>query len=448
MAVDKRDFDMNEEYVPKYVLSMMKNLNMVVILYLTMVTAHSLSGYIFENSAMDFLMKVKRIPMEPWKLPMVSIGLYVCLLLLMSIPSRSKTRFLLKTIMELSIVFAISYVLNFSYTGLVLLIIADTMSYFSDMKQRILLVASIFVLYMLMDYDLLSARYSIISIEACWAYYNGETRSLLLGFKNILNSFNTIFFISYTIVLILTEVREKERVLDLNERLNLVNQELRTANEKLEEFARESEKAAETRERNRLAREIHDTLGHSLTGIATGIDACVMLVDIAPEATKEQLKAIANVARQGIKDVRRSVKALRPDALEAMDLKSALIQMMEETKKSTGVEIVYSLETKLKNFNKDEADVIYRILQESITNAIRHGKADKIKVRIEREFQMLKIHVEDNGIGCKNIQKGFGLHHMEERLDMLKGSLSCGGDKGFVIDASIPIRWGTEEEND
>lgn len=78
MAVDKRDFDMNEEYVPKYVLSMMKNLNMVVILYLTMVTAHSLSGYIFENSAMDFLMKVKRIPMEPWKLPMVSIGLSVC----------------------------------------------------------------------------------------------------------------------------------------------------------------------------------------------------------------------------------------------------------------------------------------------------------------------------------------------------------------------------------
>lgn len=174
----------------------------------------------------------------------------------------------------------------------------------------------------------------------------------------------------------------------------------------------------------------------------------MMLVDIAPEATKEQLKAIANVARQGVKDVRRSVKALRPDALETMDLKSALIQMMEEARRSTGVDISYQIETKLNHFNKDEEDIIYRIVQESITNAIRHGKADKIRVQIDRAFNLLNIHVEDNGVGCANIQKGFGLHHMEERLKMLKGSLSYRGDHGFVIDAGIPIRWGTEENND
>ena len=173
-----------------------------------------------------------------------------------------------------------------------------------------------------------------------------------------------------------------------------------------------------------------------------------MLVDIAPEATKEQLRAIANVARQGIKDVRRSVKALRPDALESLNLKSALIQMMEETKRSTGVEIAYQIEPALKGFNKDEEDVIYRIVQESITNAIRHGKADRVQVQISRNFNMLNIHIEDNGVGCGKVQKGFGLHHMEERLEMLKGSLSYCGDHGFVIDAGIPIRWGTEEEND
>ena len=439
---------MDKERFPKYVLGMMKNLNMVIILYLAIVTVHSLSGYIFEHSAMDFLMKVKRMPMEPWKLPVISIGLYLCLLLLLSIPCKSKSNFLFKTIIELGIVFAISYALNFSYTGMVFLIIAETMSYFSDMKQRIILVASIFVVYMLMDYNLLSAKYPIISMETCWAYYNRETQSLLLGLRNILNSLNMIIFISYTIVLILAEEKEKERILGLNERLNTANQELKLANKKLEEYARESEKTAETRERNRLAREIHDTLGHSLTGIITGIDACVMLVDIAPEATKEQLKAIANVARQGVKDVRRSVKALRPDALETLDLKSALIQMIEETKNSTGVQIIYQIEGKLKNFNKDEENIVYRIIQESITNAIRHGNANKIKIRIDREFNMLKIHVEDNGVGCDNIQKGFGLHHMEERLNMLNGSLSYCGENGFIIDAKIPIRWGTEEKND
>lgn len=142
------------------------------------------------------------------------------------------------------------------------------------------------------------------------------------------------------------------------------------------------------------------------------------------------------------------MKALRPDALETLDLKHALIRMMEETKRSTSVKILYEIGTKLKGFDKDEEDVIYRIVQESITNAIRHGKADQIWVRIDRDFNMLKIHIKDNGTGCDSIQKGFGLHHMEERLNMLHGSLSYNGADGFTVDAHIPIRWGTEEEND
>ena len=316
------------------------------------------------------------------------------------------------------------------------------------MKRRLLLVDSVCIVYLLLDYDLLSVKYPIISIEVCWEYYQRDIQSLLLGIRNVLSSLNTLAFIIYAIVLILAEVKEKERVLGLNERLHAANQELKEVNRKLEEYARESEKAAETRERNRLAREIHDTLGHSLTGIITGIDACVMLVDIAPEATREQLKAIANVARQGVKDVRRSVKALRPDALETLDLKHALIQMMEETKRSTGVDVQYEIRTGLKHLDRDEEDVVYRIVQESITNAIRHGKADRVQVRIDRSFNMLKIHLKDNGVGCSNIQKGFGLHHMEERLSMLHGSLSYHGDDGFVVDAEIPIRWGTEEESD
>lgn len=439
---------MDRNQFPGLVLGSMKHLNMVIILYLAGVTAYSLNGYIYENSAMDFLIKAKQISVVPWKLPMLAVGLYACLLLLLSIHCKKNISFLGKTVAELGVAFFLSYVMNFSYTGIVILIIADTMSYFSDMKRRLLLVASVCIVYLLLDYDLLSVRYPIISIEVCWEYYQRDIQSLLLGIRNVLSSLNTLAFIIYAIVLILAEVKEKERVLGLNERLHAANQELKEVNRKLEEYARESEKAAETRERNRLAREIHDTLGHSLTGIITGIDACVMLVDIAPEATREQLKAIANVARQGVKDVRRSVKALRPDALETLDLKHALIQMMEETKRSTGVDVQYEIRTGLKHLDRDEEDVVYRIVQESITNAIRHGKADRVQVRIDRSFNMLKIHLKDNGVGCSNIQKGFGLHHMEERLSMLHGSLSYHGDDGFVVDAEIPIRWGTEEESD
>ena len=240
---------------------------------------------------------------------------------------------------------------------------------------------------------------------------------------------------------ILAQSSEKARILKLN-------LELREANRKLEEYARESVKVAETRERNRLAREIHDTLGHSLTGIITGIEACVMIMDVAPEATKEQLHAIAEVARSGIRDVRRSVNALRPDALEHMDLGNALEQMIDGTRRSTGVTIDYECQIHLGGFSQDEEDIIYRIVQESITNAIRHGKATQIRVRIGREFHILDIHIQDNGTGCADIKKGFGLHHMQERLDILGGTLIYDGSHGFVIHAQIPIRWGKEEEDD
>lgn len=223
---------------------------------------------------------------------------------------------------------------------------------------------------------------------------------------------------------------------------------MQKANLRLEQYAEESVKMTETRERNRLAREIHDTLGHALTGIITGIEACETLMDVAPEATKVQLGAIAEVARQGMTDVRRSVKALRPDALEKFNLEEALTQTMEEMRLATNARIEYRCTTSLKGFNEDEEEIIYRIVQECITNSIRHGKADRITIDIDREYNMLNIRIKDNGIGCKKIEKGFGLHHMDERLRMLQGTLQYSGEDGFLVEAQIPIRWGTEEKKD
>ena len=203
-----------------------------------------------------------------------------------------------------------------------------------------------------------------------------------------------------------------------------------------------------TRERNRLAREIHDTLGHALTGIITGTEASIALLDVAPEMAREQLKVIVEVARQGITDVRRSVKALRPDALEKYDLEKAILSTVEDMKKVSNVDIDYHCDTSLHGFNNDEEEIIYRIVQESITNAIRHGHATAIRIDIHRNYGTLIMKIQDNGIGCADIKKGFGLHHMEERLALLQGSLHFSGENGFTIEAYIPIRWGEESGED
>lgn len=76
------------------------------------------------------------------------------------------------------------------------------------------------------------------------------------------------------------------------------------------------------------------------------------------------------------------------------------------------------------------------------------ARRTRITIEIDREYNMLNIRIKDNGIGCKKIEKGFGLHHMDERLRMLQGTLQYSGEDGFLVEAQIPIRWGTEEKKD
>ena len=95
-------------------------------------------------------------------------------------------------------------------------------------------------------------------------------------------------------------------------------------------------------------------------------------------------------------------------------------------------------------FDEDEENIIYRVIQESITNSIRHGNASKIWVQIDKLNAEIKLHIKDNGSGCEQINPGFGIKHMMERIGMLNGTVSFNGEHGFEVDVRIPIRWGEE----
>lgn len=443
MAVNEEE-RMNENRMPDIFFKWLLYLNFIIIVFISGIMSAGIAGFVHENTALEFLQKINSLTLAPWKIPVISLLLYVGLLLLVHVENENSAVFCCRIFLEIVIGIIISYILNFSYTGVILLILADATRRFPGARWKFTVLGIICIFYLLADYNLVADRYRMVSLETCLTYYRADVRTLLLGIRNILNSLNILLFIIYIILLMRVQMSEKERILSLNEKLNRVNEELRQANIQMEEYARESIKNAETRERNRLAREIHDTLGHTLTGIITGLDACITLMDVAPEATKDQMKVIADVARNGMTDVRRSVKALRPDALEKLELPKALEQMIEEMKKTSGVEIDYVCHASLNYFNKDEEEIIYRIVQESITNAIRHGKADHIWITISMEYNVLYLSIKDNGVGCEQIEKGFGLHHMEERLQMLKGCLTYSGEDGFLLEAKIPIRWGEE----
>lgn len=134
-------------------------------------------------------------------------------------------------------------------------------------------------------------------------------------------------------------------------------------NNQLKDYAAMQKQMGEIEERNRIAREIHDTLGHTMTGLSAGIDACIALIDYSVDETKKQLNIISGVARQGLKDVRRSMKKLRPDTLERESLESAIEKLITETMSTSKVSIEFQSFLPSLVFEDDEEDTIYRIVQ-------------------------------------------------------------------------------------
>lgn len=432
---------MEENKVLQYQFQFMKHLNLLVLVYIGFVTMCSECGIIRDQNAQTFLNSAGKLPIGYVETFILGIGYYICLLLLLSCRCQNGWQLFGKIFLEIIVGISICNAVHFGYAGVMLLILADGMQYIQNMRRRVFAIILVCAVYLLVDADLISVFYPVVSLQTMWMYFDEQTVVLLSGVLTFLNALNLLCFIYYMIEMILNQMSEKKRILSLN-------QELAMKNEQLLLYAKELEIATQTKERNRLAREIHDTLGHALTGIITGIDACMMLLDIDPSAAKKQLSVIADVARQGMKDVRRSINALRPDALEKTKLKDAIGQMIEEMEKTSGVQIMFDCETQLNGFPQDEEDAIYRIVQESMTNSVRHGKAANIWITISREYNLLTIRIRDDGCGCKEIQKGFGLHHMQERLQLLGGQLSYSGEDGFMIEAQIPIRWGEEQKND
>ena len=323
-------------------------------------------------------------------------------------------------------------ILNLSYDGIVLLVVADLMYRYEGHRQEYILLVAMICLYFIANYNIAVFQTKIISFEAYTSYYNADAAAVLLAIKSTFYSLNIVCFVFYLVLLVKSKHEEKERIRLLNEKLEEANQRLRA-------YAIEVEQMAETRERNRLAREIHDTLGHALTGIAAGLDACIMMLEVAPEATKQQLNKIRDTARKGITDVRRSVKKLRPDDLERLPFQEALMEMTRNYSESSGMEITFDIFSWSNDLRQDQEDVIYRVLQESITNSKRHGHATKVKITIGGNENYLLIIIADNGQGCEDVKQGFGLKHMRERLELLHGTVHYWSDAGFIVEAMIPL---------
>lgn len=253
------------------------------------------------------------------------------------------------------------------------------------------------------------------------------------------------------------EQRVKERTEQLNEKntelksknneLMVKNNELAILNQQLKEHASTIEELAIVKERNRVAREVHDTLGHTLTLLIMLIKVSRIKFEDDPGESKDKLSQAVEIAQEGLEELRRSIMGLMPENAGNNNIIHSLESLIEGAQKS-GLEVDFSVngeEHYYKNMSIRSSfpfnDCIYKTCQEAITNSLRHGNATKIGIILRFTAEKLMIFIIDNGKGCQNIRKGFGLKGMEGRVQSLNGHIIYGsdGEKGFNIHIEIPI---------
>ncbi|MBM0744376.1 PAS domain S-box protein [Phormidium sp. CLA17] len=192
---------------------------------------------------------------------------------------------------------------------------------------------------------------------------------------------------------------------------------------------KQAEEASILEERNRMAREIHDTLAQAFTGILAQVGAANQVLTDDLEAAQAHLDLIKELARTGLTEARRSVVALRPQLLEEGSLQSALHRLIAQIRTAAlDTTLYYEIEGTVYALPTEVESNLLRIGQEALTNAIRHANADEIRVELVYDRDQVCLRVRDNGqgfgVGSMPSSEGFGLLGMSERAERIGAQLT------------------------
>jgi len=215
----------------------------------------------------------------------------------------------------------------------------------------------------------------------------------------------------------------------------------------------ETSQGAVIEERNRMAREIHDTLAQGFTGIVLQLEAAeAELKDTNPKV-HDYLDQARKLARESLKEARRSVMALRPKSADQAPLVQILQREVENFGKETDIRAVFDFHGQPVSVSGDARHALLRITQEALTNVKNHARANLVKVNLAAQANVLRLTVEDNGRGfeMERVDEGhFGLTGMRERARLLGGVMVVRSEKdiGTVVEVTVPLEGEPQDDAD
>lgn len=219
-------------------------------------------------------------------------------------------------------------------------------------------------------------------------------------------------------------------------------QELAYAHEQLRQYSLRIEDQATLQERNRIAREIHDALGHVLTAQGIQLDTVYHFWTTDPDRAFRALTEAKRLSSQALYDVRQAISTLRVDPLQGLSLEDGLVRLIQTFDRTTGILSRCTIRLSVSPPGTMKA-CIYRIIQEALTNVAKHSHAAEVNIYLQSTATQLNLLIQDNGIGFdpQYNESGFGLRGMEERTLALGGLFRVvsqpGG--GCKIMAQIPL---------
>ena len=191
-------------------------------------------------------------------------------------------------------------------------------------------------------------------------------------------------------------------------------------------MAEQERQAAILDERNRIAREIHDTIAQGLTGIAIQMEAAEDALRVSPEQAAPHIARAKQLARESLSEARRSLRALRPQALAGNDLPTALQHLAQQTMQGEGLQVDIAIQGEAYPLLPEDENDLLRIAQEALTNILKHAQATHADIILSFLPSQVQLTITDKGRGfdaAQDISSGFGLIGMKERTQRMGAEL-------------------------
>ncbi|HHU52114.1 MAG TPA: sensor histidine kinase [Firmicutes bacterium] len=230
-------------------------------------------------------------------------------------------------------------------------------------------------------------------------------------------------------LLIRTLLNRYQQLMRLVNHYQESNTRLVEANIRLQEYAVRSQTESIVSERNRISREIHDSVGYIITNLIAILDYTRELITAGRVEALENFDKSRDLAREALADVRRAVRALRPPV--KMYLSQSIPKLAHAFSQATGINVSLEIPEWPLDLEEENEWLIYRVIQEALTNTFRHGRANTVYIKLRVAEGKVYLTIKDDGLGSANIIPGCGLTGIKERIHAKNGELSIDSSPGF-----------------